>query len=152
MKTEYAPFDISDHLDSEEMIAGYLTAAAEDDDPDVLLGAIAHVAKARGMTEVAKASGLGRESLYKALAPGAQPRFSTVQAVLKALNVRLSLHAPVSSKLAKARLAKARFTRPPHKLAVELSQKEESLVYALAQKRTAKKAAAKRPASAKSRA
>ena len=65
MKTEYAPFDIASHLDSDEMIAGYLTAAAEDEDPNVLLGAIAHVAKARGMRQVAEAAGLGRESLYK---------------------------------------------------------------------------------------
>ena len=57
MKTEFAPFDISDHLDSDEMIAGYLTAAAEDEDPNVLLGALAHVAKAHGMTQVAKAAG-----------------------------------------------------------------------------------------------
>jgi probable addiction module antidote protein len=91
MKTEYAPFDIASHLDSDEMIAGYLTAAAEDDDPNVLLGAIAHVAKARGMKQVAEAAGLGRESLYKALAPGAHPRFQTVQAVLRALNVSLTV-------------------------------------------------------------
>ena len=91
MKTEYAPFDIASHLDSDEMIAGYLTAAAEDDDPNVLLGAIAHVAKARGMKQVAEAAGLGRESLYKALAPGAHPRFQTIQAVLRALNVSLTV-------------------------------------------------------------
>jgi probable addiction module antidote protein len=75
--TEYALFDASSYLDSEEMIAEYLTAAAEDENPDVMLLAIANVAKARGMTHVAKAAGLSRESLYKTLAPGAHPRFRT---------------------------------------------------------------------------
>jgi probable addiction module antidote protein len=102
MTTEYALFDASSYLDSDEMIAEYLTACAEDENPDVLLAALADVAKARGMTHVAKAAGLGRESLYKALAPGAHPRFQTIQAVLRALNVTLSLHAPVAPKLAKA--------------------------------------------------
>jgi probable addiction module antidote protein len=89
MKTEYAPLDISSHLDSEEMIVGYLTAAAEDEDPNVLLGALAHAAKARGMAQVAKAAGLGRESLYKALAPGSHPRFETIAAVCRALGVKV---------------------------------------------------------------
>ena len=75
VETEYAPFDVSDYLDNDEMIAEYLTAAAEDDNPDVLLLALANVAKAQGMAKVAKAAGLGRESLYKALAPGSHPRF-----------------------------------------------------------------------------
>ena len=84
---EYAPFDVSDYLDNDEMIAEYLTAAAEDDNPDVLLLALANVAKAHGMAKVAKAAGLGRESLYKALAPGSHPRFETIVAVLRALGV-----------------------------------------------------------------
>jgi probable addiction module antidote protein len=89
MKTEYVPLDISSHLDSEEMIIGYLSAAAEDEDPNVLLGALAHAAKARGMAHVAKAAGLGRESLYKALAPGSHPRFETIAAVCRALGVKV---------------------------------------------------------------
>jgi probable addiction module antidote protein len=89
MPVDFESFDISEHLDSEEMIAGYLSAAAEDDDPNVLLGALAHAAKARGMMQVAKDAGLSRESLYKALKPGAHPRFETVQAVLRALGVKL---------------------------------------------------------------
>jgi len=97
MKAEYAPFDISDHLDSDETIAGYLTAAAEDEDPNVLLGALAHVAKARGMAQVAKAAGLGRESLYKTLAPGSHPRFETIQAILRALNVQTTAAVRVES-------------------------------------------------------
>jgi probable addiction module antidote protein len=85
-----APFRASDHLDSEEMIVEYLTAAAEDENPDVLLAAISEVARARGMTRVAADAGIGRESLYKSLAPGAHPRFETVNAILHALGVRLS--------------------------------------------------------------
>ncbi|MBV9908337.1 MAG: putative addiction module antidote protein [Hyphomicrobiales bacterium] len=94
MKTEYEPFDVAaDYLVSEERIAGYLSAAAEDDDPNVLLLALCDAAKARGMMEVAKAAGLNRESLYKALKPGAHPRFETVQAVLRALGVKLAMSA-----------------------------------------------------------
>ena len=69
MKTDYAPLDIASYLDNEEVIAEYLTAAAEDEDQNVLLAALAYVAKARGMARVAEAAGLGRESLYKTLAP-----------------------------------------------------------------------------------
>jgi probable addiction module antidote protein len=90
VKTEFKPFDVAaDYLVSEERIAGYLSAAAEDEDPNVLLLALCDAAKARGMMEVAKAAGLNRESLYKALKPGAHPRFETVQAVLRALGVKL---------------------------------------------------------------
>jgi probable addiction module antidote protein len=91
MKTTYASFDVADYLDNEETIAEYLTAAAEDVDPNVLLAALSDVAKARGMATVAKAAGLGRESLYKALAPGSHPRHETVSAVLRALGVRFSI-------------------------------------------------------------
>jgi len=99
-ETEYAPFDISDYLDSEEMILGYLSAAAEDEDPNVLLGAIAHAAKARGMAQVAQAAGLGRESLYKALAPGSHPRFETIAAVLRALGVKVAVRGQGTAKAA----------------------------------------------------
>ena len=92
MKTEYEPFDVAaDYLVNEERIAGYLSAAAQDEDPNVLLLALCDAAKARGMMEVAKAAGLNRESLYKALKPGAHPRFETVQAVLRALGVKLAV-------------------------------------------------------------
>ncbi len=91
MTVTYAPFDISDYLDNDEVIAEFLTAAAQDDNPDVLLAALCHVAKAKGMTQVAKDAGLGRESLYKALSPGAHPRFETINAVLRALNLRMAV-------------------------------------------------------------
>jgi probable addiction module antidote protein len=86
-------FDASDFLDSEETIAAFLTDAAQDENPAVLMSAIASVAKARGMAQVAKDAGLGRESLYKALAPGAKPRFETINAVLKALKVKIEMAA-----------------------------------------------------------
>jgi probable addiction module antidote protein len=86
-------FDASAYLDSEEAIVEYLTAALEDDDPDVFLAAVGHVAKARGMSAIAQESGLGRESLYKAFAPGAKPRYETVQKVLHSLGVKISVSA-----------------------------------------------------------
>ena len=89
-----APFDASDYLDSEETIAEYLTAALENPDPDAFLIAVRDVAKARGIAKVAADSGLGRESLHKALKPGAQPRFDTVRRLLEALGVRLDVTRP----------------------------------------------------------
>ncbi len=84
-------FDPSAYLDDEETIAEYLTAALEDENPDVFLSAVGNVAKARGMTEIAEMTGLGRESLYKAMAPGAKPRYDTVLRVLNSLGVKLSV-------------------------------------------------------------
>ena len=85
-----APFDAADYLDSEETIAAYLSAALEDPNPDVFLVAIRDVARARGMTQLAQDAGLGRESLYKALAPGAKPRYDTLLKLVHALGVKLS--------------------------------------------------------------
>ncbi len=86
-------FDAADYLDSEEMMIEYLCAALEDENPEVFLAALSDVARARGMTAIATRTGLGRESLYKALAPGAKPRHATIVSVLQALGVRLSVHA-----------------------------------------------------------
>lgn len=91
MKSGFKVFDASEYLDNDEVIAEYLTAAAEDPNPDVFLAALGDVAKAKGMAQIAQASGLGRESLYKALTSGAHPRFETVQAVLRALGVKLAV-------------------------------------------------------------
>jgi len=88
-KIETAPFDAADYLDDEETIAEYLTAALEDLNPDLFLVAVRDVARARGMAQLARDTGLGRESLYKALAPGAKPRYDTVLKVLRALGVKL---------------------------------------------------------------
>ena len=80
-------FDVTDHLDNEEVIAEYLAAAMEDPDPNVFLAALGDVAKARGMAQLAKDAGLSRESLYKTLAHGAKPRFETIMKITKALGV-----------------------------------------------------------------
>ena len=89
--TSFEKFDASDYLDSEVMIAEYLAAALEDGDPDLFIAALGDIAKARGMTEIASQSGLGRESLYKALRSGSKLRFDTVQKVLSALGVKLTV-------------------------------------------------------------
>lgn len=86
-------FDASAYLDDDEVVAEYLTAALEDPNPDVFLAAVGNVAKARGMSAIAENSGLGRESLYKALTPGAKPRYDTVLRVLQSLGVKLSVSA-----------------------------------------------------------
>jgi len=82
-------FDAADYLDNNEVITAYLSAAAEDKNPAVFLAALGDVAKARGMTQIAKKSGLGRESLYKALNSKAHPKFETINSVLHALGVKL---------------------------------------------------------------
>lgn len=83
------PFDPARHLDDEEVIQAYLDAALEDETPGAFLVALGNVAKARGMTEVAKAAGVGRASLYKTLAAGANPEFSTIEKVVRALGLKL---------------------------------------------------------------
>ena len=85
----FATFDAADYLENDVVIAEYLSAALEDVNPDDFLQAIADVAKARGMTQLANDTGLGRESLYKALAPGAKPRYDTVIKLVRALGVDL---------------------------------------------------------------
>lgn len=87
------PFDAARYLDTDEAIAEYMTAVLEAEDPDLLLLALGDVARAKGMAQVAKDAGLGRESLYKALTPGAKPRFDTVLKVVKALGVKFTAHA-----------------------------------------------------------
>ena len=91
MRIRIREFDASAYLDNDQVIAEYLTAALEDGNPDVFLSAIGNVAKARGMAEIAESTGLGRESLYKAFAPGAKPRYDTVLKVLQSLGVKLSV-------------------------------------------------------------
>ncbi len=82
-------FDPAQYLDSDEAVAEYLTAILEENNPGLLAAALGDIARARGMSEIAKASGLAREALYKALKPDAQPRFDTIARVCKALGVRL---------------------------------------------------------------
>jgi probable addiction module antidote protein len=90
MAETMSKFDAADYLADETTIAEYLNAILDDGDPDLLLSAIGDVAKAHGMTQIAVETGLGRESLYKAFAPGAKPRFETVMKVLQSLGVHLT--------------------------------------------------------------
>ena len=92
-KSKLLPFDAARYLTDDAAVAEYMTAVLETEDPDLLLLALGDVARARGMAQVAKDAGLGRESLYKALAPGAKPRFDTILKVAKALGVRLTAQA-----------------------------------------------------------
>lgn len=82
-------FDISEYLDSKEMIAEYLTQVLQDGNTDELLVAIGNIAKAKGMAQIANDTGLGRESLYKAFQEGAKPRFETILKVLNSFGVKL---------------------------------------------------------------
>lgn len=82
-------FDMAEELRTDEDIATYLTLVLEENDPAELNHALGVIARARGMTEVARASGLTREALYKALHADAHPRFETIARVCKALGVKL---------------------------------------------------------------
>jgi probable addiction module antidote protein len=87
--SELPDFDPAEYLKNEDDIAAYLTVILEENDPALLAAALGDIARARGMTEIAKASGITREALYKALRPNAQPRFDTVNRVCAALGVKL---------------------------------------------------------------
>lgn len=105
---EIAPFDPAQYLQDEASIAEFLSASVEMNDPAVLLNALSTVARARSMTQLAAAAGLGRESLYKALAPGAQPRYDTVMRVLHALGVEIALRPVATSAASQAAANKRR--------------------------------------------
>ncbi|MDR3755101.1 MAG: putative addiction module antidote protein [Terracidiphilus sp.] len=84
-----AEFDPAQYLDDEESIAVYLTGILEANNAALLASALGDIARARGMTEIARAAGITREALYKALRPNSAPRFDTISRVCTALGVRL---------------------------------------------------------------
>jgi probable addiction module antidote protein len=88
-KTKLLPWDPAEHLETEEDMAIYLEAALEESDPALVAAALGDIARARGMTQLARETGLGRESLYKALSPNGNPEFSTILKVVQALGLRL---------------------------------------------------------------
>lgn len=88
-KLAIRPYKAAKYLTTEADQQAYLDAAFEDGDPRVIAAALGDIAKARGMTQIARAAGLGRESLYKALAPGSNPEFATILKVMQALGFRL---------------------------------------------------------------
>ena len=83
------PWDPAEHLNTDEDMAAYLEAALEEGDPALVAAALGDIARAKGMTEVARDTGLGRESLYKALSASGNPEFATVMKVVSALGLRL---------------------------------------------------------------
>lgn len=91
MSADLRRWDAAKHLDSEEMILAYLAQVLEDGDPALVAAAIGDVARARGMSDVASAAGLSRESLYKALSSDGNPAFATVMKVLRALDIDLTV-------------------------------------------------------------
>ena len=82
-------FDIADYLDSKEAIAEYLSQVLADGNTDELLTALGHISRAKGMTEISKKTGLGRESLYKTFQAGTKPKFETIVRVLDAFGIQL---------------------------------------------------------------
>ena len=90
-KTKTLPWDSAAYLESDDDIANYLEAVFEDGDPALITHALGVVARAKGMSQIAQAAGLGRESLYKALSPDGNPEFATVLKVMRALGLRLKV-------------------------------------------------------------
>ena len=82
-------FDVVDYLEDAQAIAEYLTVVLEDGDPSLLIAALGDIARAKGMSQIARDAGLGRESLYKALSAGGNPEFATIMKVVGALGLQL---------------------------------------------------------------
>ncbi|MGD0900895.1 MAG: addiction module antidote protein [Thermoguttaceae bacterium] len=88
-KTKTRPYDAAEYLETEEDMAAYLQAAFEEGDPALVVHALGNIARARGISQIARATGLRRESLCKALSPEGNPEFATVLKVVKALGIKL---------------------------------------------------------------
>lgn len=98
-KTITTPWDPADHLKTEEDMAAYLEAALEEGDSGLVAAALGDIARAKGMTQVARDAGLGRESLYKALSPSGNPEFATIMKVVSVLGLQLHV-TPAAAKSA----------------------------------------------------
>ena len=103
---QVSAFDPVTYLDSDEAIAAYLEIALAENDPVFLMAALNDVIRARGVADIASKAGLGRESLYKTLKPGAHPRLSTVLQLLGALDIRLSITPAKPARTAKKTASK----------------------------------------------
>lgn len=88
-RTKTRSWDVAEHLETAEDMAAYLEAALEEGDPSLVAAAMGDIARAKGITQIARETGLGRESLYKALSPEGNPEFATVLKVVRALGLRL---------------------------------------------------------------
>lgn len=91
MALKTSRWDASEFLDNDDAIAAYLTAAFEDGDPALIAASIGHVAKAKGMSQIARETGLSRENLYRALGDGGNPELSTMTKVMRALGMRIQV-------------------------------------------------------------
>jgi probable addiction module antidote protein len=89
VKLKTSKWDAVDYLKTDQDIADYLEAAMEDGHPAVIATAMGNIARAKGMTQVARKAGIGRVSLYKALSPDGNPEFATILKVVRALGLRL---------------------------------------------------------------
>ena len=89
---ETSRFNISDYLDSNEMIAEYLNNVLAEGDDSEVIAAIGHIAKSIGMTKIAQETGLSRPSLYKALSEGSKPQFDTIMKVLRAIGGQIQIN------------------------------------------------------------
>ncbi|GGD35092.1 transcriptional regulator [Malaciobacter pacificus] len=90
---ELTNFDIAQYLDNKEVIAEYLSQILADGDMDELLEALGNIAKAKGMSQIASETGLGRESLYKTFHKGTKPKFDTIMKVISSLGVKVQVTA-----------------------------------------------------------
>ena len=90
-ETKTIPWDVVDHLKTDADIAHYLEAVFEDGDPALVAAALGDIARVKGMSQVARDAGLGRESLYKALSAEGNPEFATVLKVIRALGLKLKV-------------------------------------------------------------
>ena len=88
-KTKTRPWDAAEHLETTEDMAAYLEAALDEGDPSLIAAVLGDIARAKGMTAIAREAGLGRESLYKALSTEGNPEFATVLKVVRALGLKL---------------------------------------------------------------
>ena len=99
-KEKTSVWDAADHLKTEADMEAYLEAALEENDPALIATALGDIARAKGMTQIAKKTGLGRESLYKALSAQGNPEFSTIVKVIKALGLHLHVRSGKTKKAA----------------------------------------------------
>jgi probable addiction module antidote protein len=107
MTLKTAVWDAAEHLDTPEAIAAYLEAAFDDGDPALIAAVIGDVARARGMADLARETGLSRESLYRTLSGDGNPSFGTVLKILQTFGVRLEAK-PVEAKVAAKSRRKSR--------------------------------------------
>jgi probable addiction module antidote protein len=90
-RAELRAWDAAEHLESDDDIAAYLDAALEEGDPALVVAVLGDIARARGMTQLAREAGVGRESLYKALSAAGNPEFATVMKIVRALGLRFQV-------------------------------------------------------------